>query len=121
MKSIGDLGRLIGLAGIAAGLASAASAEDTYGYAVPGQISFQKPVTDLARYLQWFHNDLLMPIIIVISLFVLALLAYVIWRFNEKANPVPSKTTHNTLIEVALDDRAGRSSWSSSRSPRSGC
>ena len=57
-------------------------------------------MTDLARYLQWFHNDILLPIIIVISLFVLALLAYVVWKFNEKANPTPSKTTHNTLIEV---------------------
>ena len=58
-------------------------------------------MTDLARYIQWFHNDILMPIIIVISLFVLALLVYVVWRFNEKANPTPSKTTHNTVIEVA--------------------
>ena len=72
-----------------------------YGHANPGEIGFQKPVTDLARYLQWFHNDILLPLIIVISLFVLALLAYVVWRFNEKANPVPSKTTHNTAIEVA--------------------
>ena len=42
-----------------------------------------------------------MPIIIAICLFVLALLAYVVWKFNDKANPVPSKTTHNTMLEVA--------------------
>jgi cytochrome c oxidase subunit II len=70
------------------------------GYAEPGQIGFQEPVTPIAREIQWFHDDLLMPIITLISLFVLALLIYVIWRFNEKANPVPSKTTHNTMIEV---------------------
>ena len=70
------------------------------GYAVPNQIGFQTPVTEVAAYIVWFHNDILMPIITLISLFVLALLIYVVWRFNEKANPVPSKTTHNTLIEV---------------------
>ena len=74
---------------------------DNFGHSEPGQIGFQAPVTDLARYLQWFHNDILMPVITIISLFVLALLAYVVWRFNEKANPVASKTTHNTMIEVA--------------------
>ena len=71
------------------------------GYAEPGQIGFQQSVTPIASDIQWLHNVLLMPIITMISLFVLALLAYVVWRFNEKANPTPSKTTHNTLIEVA--------------------
>ena len=84
------------------GLFSASAAlADSYGHAEPGQIGFQEPVTDLARYLQWFHNSILLPIIVVISLFVLALLAYVVWRFNEKANPTPSKTTHHTGLEVA--------------------
>ena len=87
-------------AGLASTLASAAYAADV-GLAEPGQIGFQTAVTPIARFIHRFHNDLLMPIITVISLFVLALLAYVIWRFNEKANPTPSKTTHNALIEVA--------------------
>src|SRR5579863_4433979 len=85
---------LAGLAGV--GLASA----ETLGAPVSGQIGFQPPVTEVARELQDFHNFWLMPIITIISLFVLALLAYVIWKFNDKANPVPSKTTHNTMIEV---------------------
>jgi cytochrome c oxidase subunit II len=80
--------------------AGAAYAEDGYGHALPGQLGFQKAVTPIAREIHWFHNVLLMPIITVISLFVLGLLIYVIWRFNEKVHPVPSKTTHNTLIEV---------------------
>ena len=80
--------------------ASAASAE-AYGYAEPGQIGFQQPVTDLARYLQWFHNSILLPLIVLISLFVLGLLLFVVWRFNEKANPTPARTTHNTALEVA--------------------
>jgi cytochrome c oxidase subunit II len=85
-----------GASAIAAGSAAAA----TYGRPEPGQIGFQLPVTDIARDIQWFHNDILLPLTIAISLFVLALLLYVIWRFNEKANPVPSRTTHNALIEV---------------------
>ena len=48
----------------------------------------------------WFHNFLFV-LITVITLFVLALLVIVVVKFNAKANPVPSKTTHNTLIEVA--------------------
>jgi len=85
------------LVGVLAGPASA----NGVGLAEPGQIGFQTGVTPIAREIQWFHDDLLMPIITAISLLVLALLAYVIWKFNEKANPTPSKTTHNTLVEVA--------------------
>src|SRR6266849_3029808 len=48
----------------------------------------------------WFHNFLLV-LITVITLFVLALLIIVVIKFNAKSNPVPSRTTHNTLIEVA--------------------
>jgi cytochrome c oxidase subunit 2 len=84
--------------GLALGGAAARAAEP--GHAVPRQIGFQTPVTDVARYLVWFHDSLLMPVITAITLFVLGLLLYVVWRFNEKANPTPSRTTHNTLIEV---------------------
>jgi cytochrome c oxidase subunit 2 len=91
--------RAMGAVG-AAMVASAAWAGGV-GLAEPGQIGFQQAVTPIAADIHWFHDDLLMPIITAISLFVLALLAYVIWKFNEKANPTPSKTTHNTLVEVA--------------------
>lgn len=47
----------------------------------------------------WFHNFLFV-LITLITLFVLALLIVVVIKFNAKANPVPSRTTHNTLIEV---------------------
>ena len=47
----------------------------------------------------WFHNFLLV-LITVITLFVLALLIWVVLRYNERANPTPSKTSHNTMIEV---------------------
>jgi cytochrome c oxidase subunit II len=63
-------------------------------------IGLQAPATALAEELDFVHNIILMPIITVITLFVMALLLIVIFRFNEKRNPVPSKTTHNTFLEV---------------------
>lgn len=64
-------------------------------------IGLQPPATAIAEQLDFVHNTILMPIITVITLFVMALLLIVIFRFNAKRNPVPSKTTHNTLLEVA--------------------
>src|SRR5690606_31086586 len=63
-------------------------------------LGLQAPATALAEELDFVHNAILLPIITVITLFVMALLLIVIFRFNEKRNPVPSKTTHNTLLEV---------------------
>ncbi len=67
---------------------------------VPGGLGFQPPVTPIMNEIEFFHNDILMPIITVITLFVLGLLIYVFFRFNSKANPVAAKFSHNTLIEV---------------------
>ena len=61
---------------------------------------FQPAVTELARDLQWLDGMLLI-IITAISLFVVFLLGYVIFKFNRKANPEPSSFTHNTPVEVA--------------------
>ncbi len=69
------------------------------GAPTPWQIGFQEPVTAIARQIESFHN-FLMIVITLVSLFVMGLLAYIMLKFNEKANPVPSKTTHNTTIEV---------------------
>ena len=63
-------------------------------------MGFLPAVTQEAADIQWFHNWILMPVITGISLLVLALLAYIVFRFNEKANPVPSRRTHNGLLEV---------------------
>ncbi len=71
------------------------------GYAEPGQLGFQEAVTDVAARIHSMYNWVLMPIITVICVFVLALLAICVVRFNDKANPTPSRTTHNTLLEVA--------------------
>jgi cytochrome c oxidase subunit II len=63
-------------------------------------LGLQEPVTTVARDIGFLHNMVLMPIITAISLFVAALLAYCIIKFNKRANPVAAKFTHNTKIEV---------------------
>ena len=99
MRKIGSV--VASLAAVPALLGFGATAwANGVGYAEPGQIGFQEAVTPIAREIHGFHNGLLMPIITAISLLVLALLLVCIFRFNEKANPVPSRTTHNTLLEV---------------------
>lgn len=65
-----------------------------------GMIGIQPQVTDIGQDAQWFHDAMLMPIITVISLFVLALMLWVMVRYRRSANPVASKTSHNTLIEI---------------------
>ena len=69
------------------------------GKPIPNGINFQPPVTELARDIQWLDNVLLV-IITLISIFVSALLVWVFIRYNRKANPTPSSTTHNTPIEI---------------------
>ena len=99
--SIGRLGRqLLGLtvAGVASVAAGSAFAE--MGQPAPWEHTLQEAVTPVMENIIWFHNFLLV-LITVITLFVLALLVIVVVKFNARANPVPSKTTHNTLIEVA--------------------
>lgn len=90
---------LSGLAAVAYGAVSSAG-HALAAKAEPWQLGLPEPVTPLARQMADFHNYWLMPIITVITVFVLLLLLYVCWRFRESANPVPSKTTHNSLLEV---------------------
>jgi cytochrome c oxidase subunit II len=71
------------------------------GHAAPGQIGMQIANSPIAEEIHFFHNAILMPVITLISLFVLGLLIYVVAKFNENANPNPSRTTHHTLLEVA--------------------
>jgi len=70
------------------------------GVPTPSGTGFQPAATELARDLQWLDGMLLI-IITAISLFVVFLLGYVIFKFNRKANPEPSSFTHNTPVEVA--------------------
>jgi cytochrome c oxidase subunit 2 len=70
------------------------------GQPVPWQIGLQDSASSVMDFITSLHTGLVW-IIVLISLFVLGLLVYVVMRFNETANPTPSKTTHNTTIEVA--------------------
>ncbi|MAF28993.1 MAG: cytochrome c oxidase subunit II [Croceicoccus sp.] len=70
------------------------------GMPTPGAIGFQEQFSPIGEYGQWMHNAVLMPIITAISLLVLLLLLWVVVRYRTKANPKPSRPSHNTLIEV---------------------
>ncbi|WP_187371439.1 cytochrome c oxidase subunit II [Methylobacterium oryzihabitans] len=70
------------------------------GQPVPWQMDLQQPVTEVAREIYNFHH-LLNWIMGAVVLFVLGLLIAVIVKFNERAQPTPSRTTHNTMLEVA--------------------
>lgn len=79
---------------VVAGAAFAGSGQPS-----PWQLGFQQSVTPVMDDIAWFH-DFLLYVITAITIFVLVLLVIVIVRFNARANPTPSKTTHNTLLEV---------------------
>src|SRR5437899_4874456 len=104
--SMGRVGRqLLGLATIAlvaAGmtLATGGVAFAELGQPAPWEWTLQQSGSPVMDNIVWFHNFLFV-LITVITLFVLALLVIVVVKFNARANPVPSRTTHNTLIEVA--------------------
>jgi len=85
------------LAALAAGLGASEALADQPR---PWELGFQAPATPGMERITAFH-DILLVVITIIAVFVLALLIYVIVRFNERAHPNPSKLTHNTVIEVA--------------------
>jgi cytochrome c oxidase subunit II len=91
--------------GLAAGAMTAfwgasALAEDLVGQPTPGAIDMQPGVTPLKHDAIFFHNAILLPIITVITLFVMGLLGWCIIRYNKRANPTPARWSHNTAIEV---------------------
>lgn len=73
---------------------------DAIGQPIPGGLGIQPQVTPEGREALWMHDALLLPIIVAISLFVLGLLFWASFRYRRAGNPVPSRTSHNTLIEV---------------------
>jgi len=92
------IGKAIGwaAAAIAGGIAGAAQAAQP----VPWEMGFQPAATPVMEQIENFHH-LLLVIITLVTLFVLVLLLYAVWRFSAKRNPTPTKTTHNTLLEMA--------------------
>ena len=92
--------RILGFAVVASVIAATGAAFAGTGQPTPWEYTLQGSASPVMDNIIWFHNFLLW-LITAITLFVLALLIIVAVKFNAKANPVPSKTTHNTLIEVA--------------------
>lgn len=99
--SRGKIGRqLLGLAAIGIALAvGGVSAFAEAGQPKPWEMTMQTSASPVMDNIEWFHTFLLW-IIGTITVFVTVLLVWVMVKFNAKANPVPSRTTHNTLIEV---------------------
>ena len=98
--SMGRVGRhLLGLAVAGLTLATGGTAFAELGQPEPWEWHLQASGSPVMDNIVWFHNFLFV-LITLITLFVLALLIIVVIKFNAKANPVPSRTTHNTMIEV---------------------
>jgi cytochrome c oxidase subunit 2 len=91
--------RILGVAVAGTGMAFAGSAFAGLGQPTPWEYTLQNSASPVMDDITWFHNFLLW-FITAITLFVMALLAIVAVKFNSKANPQPSKTTHHTLLEV---------------------
>jgi len=80
--------------------APATTIDPNVGLPIDGRFGLQPQVTKNGEFAHWMHNDVLVPVITMICVLVLLLLAWVVFRYRRAANPVPSKTSHNTLVEV---------------------
>jgi len=94
-----------GIAGLTAGAGAAmwgvvAFAEERLGQPTPGGIGLQPAASPLKHSAHFFHDMILLPLIVAISVFVLGLLIWVVIRYNKRSNPVPAKWSHNTVVEV---------------------
>ena len=85
---------------VAADGAPVLSAEPIIGQPTDRLMSIQPQVTKNGQRAMGFHNNILLPLIVIICLLVLLLLVWVVIRYRQAANPIPSKTSHNTIIEV---------------------
>ena len=81
-------------------LMSGQAIAENIGQAIPWGLNLREPFSGLMAEMVSFHNGLLW-LITIISLFVLLLLGVIVVKFNTKANPKPSKTTHNTFLEIS--------------------
>ena len=89
-----------GLVAALAALAASQAAAQLVGAPRQGGIGFVPANGEIAEDMFWFHNSILLPVIFGICLLVLGLIVYIVWRFNETANPVPSRRTHHAGIEI---------------------
>ncbi len=87
-------------AGLTSVLMAAPALADNMGQPTDGAMGLQPAASPLKHHAHFFHDAILLPVIVVISLFVLGLLIWCAIRYNAKANPVPATFSHNTFIEV---------------------
>lgn len=97
-RGLGIIGVVAALAGFAS--SGVANAQTVIGVPHELQLGFPAAYTPLMEKVASLH-DLLLVIITLISVFVLALLLYVMWRFHASRNPVATNVTHNTMLEIA--------------------
>ena len=97
-RVLGILGLLVAIAGC--GFAGTAQAQKVIGVPHDWQINLPPPYTPIMEKVDSLH-DLLLVIITLISIFVLVLLVYAMWRFHASRNPVATTVTHNTALEIA--------------------
>ncbi len=97
-RVLGILGLLVAIAGF--GFAGTAQSQKVIGVPHDWQINLPPPYTPVMERVDSLH-DLLLVIITLISIFVLVLLVYAMWRFHASRNPVATTVTHNTALEIA--------------------
>ena len=101
MRKLQSAGARLGLGLMAAAVSASAWAAPIIGQPVDGAITFQPGHSPQKLQAIGFHDFVILPVMVGVSLFVLALLLICILRFNAKANPTPAKFSHNTAIEIA--------------------
>jgi cytochrome c oxidase subunit 2 len=99
MRAINAMLSTMGAGALSLAAATAAFAQDKQVGPKPGGWFFQEAATPVMTDLIWVHN-MVQIIITAIVIFVVVLMGYICIRFRESKNPVPSKTSHNTLIEI---------------------
>lgn len=99
-RAMARIGGGVAATALAAFVAAPAWAQDLLGQPTPGGINLQPAAAPLKHEAIFFHDWVLMPVITIITLLVLGLLIWIAIRYNKKANPVPAKWSHNTVIEV---------------------
>jgi len=93
------LGKLI-LAFLISIISKKAISAENVGQAVPWGLNLREPFSPFMAESVAFHNELLW-LVSIISLFILALMVIIVLKYNAKSNPKPSKTTHNTFLEIS--------------------
>ena len=99
-RAMARVGAGIATSALAAFVAAPAWAQELLGQPTPGAIGLQQSASPLKHEATFFHNWVLLPMCIGISLLVLGLLLWIVVRYNKRANPTPAKWSHNTVIEV---------------------